>query len=117
MANIVGIGTDCVDINRFRNLSDAFLKKVFTEKEIEYCTSKKSQAQHFAGKFAAKEAAIKSIKGLGEKVPMNKIEVLNDDDGAPAVSIQDKRFSKYTILLSVSHSDTMAIAFSISTEK
>ncbi len=117
MGNIVGIGIDCVDIARFENLGKHFLEKVFTKREIEYCKSKKSSAQHFAGRFAGKEALIKAMDGIGKKVAMNKIEILNSATGAPDANILDGGFSKYKIFLSISHSRSVATAFSIVAEK
>ena len=56
-------GTDIIEIERVKesieNIGEKFLKRVFTDKEIEYCESKKAQKyQHYAGRFAAKESSI-----------------------------------------------------------
>ena len=59
--SIRGIGVDCVDISRFEDLKAHFIKKVYTRKEIKYCRSKMAPAQHFAGRFAGKEAVIKAM--------------------------------------------------------
>ena len=57
-------GTDIIEIERIKesieNIGEKFLKRVFTDKEIEYCESKKVQKyQHYAARFAAKEATFK----------------------------------------------------------
>ncbi len=117
MGKIVGIGVDCVEISRFEGLTKSFVSKVFTEKEAEYCRSRKSRAQHFAGRFAAKEAIIKAMDGAGKRVAMHDIEVLNSESGAPNAKILSKGFSRYDIHLSISHSRNVATAFSIVTEK
>jgi holo-[acyl-carrier protein] synthase len=113
MSEIIGIGTDCVEIPRFRSITDSFIRKVFTKREIEYCRGKKNQAQHFAGRFAAKEAIIKAVPGLGAKVPLNRIEILNDNEGMPKAYVQSNEFPNCGILLSISHSDKLAIAFCV----
>ena len=65
MDKIFGLGTDIVDINRFKDMiyenNKKFYKKIFVESEIEYCLKFKNSEQHFAGKFAIKEAVKKSI--------------------------------------------------------
>lgn len=62
----VKCGTDIIEIKRIKNsiekLGDKFIKKIFTEKEISYCENKKNQKyQHYAARFAAKEAAFKAL--------------------------------------------------------
>ena len=59
-------GTDIIEIDRIKEniekLEDKFKNRIYTEKEIEYCESKKAQKyQHYAGKFAGKEAVFKAI--------------------------------------------------------
>lgn len=62
---IVGIGIDMVEIERIERMAarygDAFLSKVFTPEEVEFCSTKKRPAQHYAARFAAKEAALKAL--------------------------------------------------------
>ena len=79
-------GTDIIEIERIKesieNLDEKFLKKVYTEKEIEYCEKKKNQKyQHYAVRFAAKEAIYKAIsETLKDKysVTWTDIEIIND---------------------------------------
>ena len=65
MNKIFGIGVDIVDINRFKNMdyknNKKFYQKIFLDSEIEYCLKFKNSEQHFAGKFAAKEAVKKAV--------------------------------------------------------
>ncbi|MGN1203079.1 MAG: holo-ACP synthase [Eubacterium sp.] len=77
------IGTDIVRISRIEKSikSDAFMQKVFTGKEREYC----KRAESYAGIFAAKEAYFKAI-GTGIKFPLTDIEILHDDKGKPFIS-------------------------------
>ena len=62
----VSCGIDIIEINRIKEsiekLGDSFLNRIFTENEIRYCESKKNQKyQHYAARFAAKEAAFKAL--------------------------------------------------------
>ncbi len=107
------VGVDIELISRFQDLSinksKLFLSKIFTKAEIEYCFSKKNPAQHLAVRFAAKEAVVKAISYFGkENVPLNKIEVVKKNNGAPLIKLVG-----YNIRLSLSHCKDMAIAFII----
>ena len=111
------IGTDLVDIDRIElsieKYQDKFLDKVFSIKEQEYCQSKSKPAIHYAGRFAAKEAVIKSIKSSGYAKPIEfkSIIILNNPDGSPYL-ILDLSF-KGSVKVSISHTETHAIAFAI----
>ena len=91
----ISCGTDIIEIERIKesieDLGDKFLNRVFTEKEIQYCESKKSQKyQHYAARFAAKEAAFKAISyRLKDKyeISWKDIEVENDKSGRPKLTI------------------------------
>lgn len=121
-------GTDIIEIDRIKesieSLGKNFLERVFTEKEIQYCESKKAQKyQHYAAKFAAKEAIFKAISSefIKEK---NKYEIgwkdyatENDILGRPKVSV-DANFLKnkfckgkiHQIDISLSHCKEYAVA-------
>jgi len=111
------IGTDLVDIDRIQLSIDKyqtkFLDRVFSIKEQEYCKSKSKPSIHFAGRFAAKEAVIKSIKSSGYSQPIefNSIKILNNPDGSPYV-VFDIPF-KGRVKVSISHTETHAIAFAL----
>ena len=87
-------GTDIIEIDRIKesieNLENRFINEIFTEKEIEYCESKKkSRYQHYAARFAAKEALFKAIsKLLNSKYELSwkNAEILNDENGKPYIS-------------------------------
>ena len=74
MMEIFNIGIDIINIERFKKKEYAknkkFYQKIFTNSEIRYCLEFKNSSEHFAGKFAIKEAVRKTIK---EKIPFNKI--------------------------------------------
>ena len=108
---ISNIGTDIVDINRFRkkeyNENKKFYDKIFTRSEIKYCLSFKNNSEHFAGKFAIKEAVKKSIK---ENISFKEI-LTNHKKSKPQVILKKKL--NYRFLVSVSHEKDYAIAMVI----
>lgn len=109
-------GTDIIEIERIKKsiekLGDNFLNRVYTIKEIEYCESKKKQKyQHYAARFAAKEAVFKAIsKELEDKYKINwkDIEVLNDEQSRPYVLIKNEK--RTDIDISISHCKEYAVA-------
>lgn len=95
------IGIDIVKISRMESSikSSAFMKKVFTEKEQEYC----KRTESFAGIFAAKEAYFKAL-GTGIRLPLTQIEVLHDGNGKPYLNgIENSD-------MSISHDGDYAVA-------
>ena len=112
-------GTDIIEIERIKenieNIGEKFLKRVFTDKEIEYCESKKVQKyQHYAGRFAAKEAAFKAIsKILKDKysVCWKDFEVVNDEQGRPQINLFNINTDEIeSIDVSISHCKLYATA-------
>ena len=91
------VGTDIIEVSRIEKLikekGDKFLNKIYTQDEIKYCESKgPNKYQHYAGRFAAKEAVFKVLNGkrvLGDSLIFKNIEILNKNDGAPYVNILD----------------------------
>ena len=91
----VTCGTDIIEIARIEEsinkLGEKFLERVFTKYEIEYCESKNIQKyQHYAARFAAKEAAFKAISWkIKDKyeVCWKDFEVVNDKQGRPKLNI------------------------------
>ena len=112
------IGVDIIEIERVQQSieSDRFCERVFTKNEIEYCESKKSQkAQHYAGRFAGKEAVFKAISELLSNkydIEWKDIEIINDKNGRPQVNIlkTDLRDKVKSIDISISHCKTYAVA-------
>lgn len=115
-------GTDIIEIERIKKsiekLGDSFLHKVYTDNEIEYCEGKKKQKyQHYAARFAAKEATFKAIsKGLKDKYKINwkDIEVVNNSQGRPAVFMNG--IEQKNIDISISHCKEYAVATVVSFE-
>ena len=84
-------GIDIVEVKRVRSIikkRKRSLRKLFTDKEIGYCMSKKDPYPHFASRFAAKEAFLKAVSfGWQGKLKWTDIEICNDRFGKPEVSI------------------------------
>lgn len=115
---IIKTGIDVIEVSRIENnikkFGDSFLKRIYTDKEIEYCESKNVQKyQSYAGRFAAKEAVFKAISAfLNNKfeIEWKDIEVLNDKNGRPFVNYLGKDIGALNIDISISHVDSLAIA-------
>ena len=115
-------GTDIIEIGRIKssieNTGTKFLNKVFTKKENEYSESKNKQKyEHYAGKFAAKEAVFKAVsKSLNDKysVTWKDIEILNDMQGRPYINLLNIDMEKIeNIDVSISHCKEYATANAI----
>ena len=120
MPNIMGLGIDATDIDRvasvIRRYGDRFLTRVFTDAEVAYSTRRRVPAIHFAGRFAAKEAAMKALgTGHTQEVLWRDVEVVRVD-GPPQLRFHGgaaKRFASMgaeSSLLTITHSETLAIA-------
>ena len=111
-------GVDIIEIDRIKQsieeTNGKFCERVYTQKEIEYCESKKMQKyQHYAARFAAKEAVLKAISQLLQSkfdIEWKEIEVLNDDEGRPFVNLLKKDIPIDEIDISISHCKTYAVA-------
>ncbi len=117
-ASNFAIGVDIESVERFKKAdimkNAAFLNKVFTRSELDYCLASKWPEQHLGARFAGKEAVIKALAflkraGLGYK----DIEITNDEDGLPTTKIRKAGFDDLEIKLSLSHSRQEAIAFAL----
>jgi holo-[acyl-carrier protein] synthase len=120
---IFGTGIDIIEVDRVsKQVSDSkgFREQIFTEREIKYCESKRSKAQNYAVRFAAKEAFFKAL-GTGWRGGMawNEVEVLNNRLGKPEIVVHGK-IKKYLekkkitgIHVSLSHINNFANAFVI----
>ncbi len=108
-----GIGIDITNISKFENISFTekleFYKKIFLKSEIDYCLKFKNPYERFAGKFAIKEATIKSIN---EKINMIDIETFHSNN-KPAIRINKNKI-RYNFLVSISHDEKTAVAVVIS---
>jgi holo-[acyl-carrier protein] synthase len=120
VSNILGLGLDATDINRIADTieryGERFLRRVFTEGEVAYCTRRKVPAIHFAGRFAAKEATMKALgTGHSQGVLWRDVEVVRRG-GPPQLALQGgaaRRFAAMgasSSLVTITHSDALAIA-------
>ena len=116
---IKGIGIDLVSIRRIERVIQRwglkFVLKVFTLTEIEYCEARERRYQHYAARFAAKEAAVKML-GQARGIGWKDIEVRNDKNGKPGLLLHGKarllaeEMGIKKIHLAISHEKEMAVA-------
>jgi len=110
----INIGIDIIDIERFKKIhyskKPSLYKKMFLSSEIKYCIQFKNQHEHFAGKFAIKEAVKKAIN---EPISLLEIETTYNKS-KPQVKLRGKLKNKYIFLTSLSHDKNIAIAVVIS---
>ncbi len=113
---IFGIGTDIVNIKRMekslKRHGNKFKKRVFSEKEIDYCEKKKNSSAFYAKRFAAKEAFSKAMgTGIRKDLTLKNIEIINDKNGKPSIKLKGSvnvflkkkiKNKKYNIYLSLS---------------
>ncbi|HCV42313.1 MAG TPA: holo-[acyl-carrier-protein] synthase [Bacteroidetes bacterium] len=115
---IKGIGIDILEIQRIQKsvatFGNDFLEKIFTSAEIRYCTAKHNAAQHFAARFAAKEAVSKAFAtGWRGNFSWKDIEVTNDELGKPYIALSGKlkeTLAHASIFVSLSHSESHVVA-------
>ena len=105
------VGIDIVEVHRIERLikNKAFLEKIYTKEEIKYCSGKKNKGQHFAVRFAAKEAVWKAL--MEKNVTHKDIGVKNLVNGRPEVFIKGKK--RNNIDISLSHTKEHAVACAI----
>jgi len=111
----MNIGIDIEEIKRFKNLlkDKKFIERIFSKDEIEYCLSKKKNSvQHFAVRFAGKEAVWKAIN-KSKKLTITDISFKNSISGKPLVYIKNKITKN--IEVSFSHNNTTVVAVAVST--
>lgn len=115
----LGCGIDIIEISRIKdgieNLGENFINKIFTKNEIKYCENKEKQKyQHYAARFATKEAAFKALSKKLEKkyeISWKDIEVLNDKNGRPYLNIRNiEKYNIKNIDVSISHCKEYAVS-------
>ena len=117
---ISGLGIDMIEVERVAEKmarAEGFREMVFSKKEIEYCEQKKNKFEHYAVRFAAKEAFYKAIgSGWMNGTAFNEIEITNDEKGKPSIVLLGDTSQLMTqmgiknILVSLTHLKTMASA-------
>ncbi len=118
---VLAIGIDVVEIERIERaverLGDRFLDRVFTPAEREYCDARAARFVHYAGRFAAKEAAMKALgTGWAEGVAWREVEILPSAGGPPKLSLHGVARERFDALgatralVSISHTHALAVA-------
>ena len=122
--NILGIGTDIIECLRIAQMierhGELFIRRVYTEHEIGYCSTKKASTQHYAGRWAAKEAVLK-VLGTGWKkgISWRDVEVRNKPSGAPTITLYAgardvaEQLGIQKLHISISHCRSHATAYSV----
>lgn len=116
---MVSSGVDIIEIQRVQdsieNIGEKFKRKVYTDNEIKYCESKKANKyQHYAARFAAKEAIFKAISRFLESkydFSWKNVEILNDEEGKPIINFIGIEFKQISSIdISISHCKEFAVA-------
>ena len=112
-------GTDIVEIERIEKsisrTNGKFIEEIYTQKEIEYCESKKNaKYQHYAARFAAKEAIFKAISDFltnKYQISWQNVQILNNEQGRPYIEFIGVEFNQIkSIDISISHCKQYATA-------
>ena len=118
---IIGLGVDIAEVRRVQAAIERrgarFLRRVYTPAEVEYCERFKNKFERYAGRFAAKEAAMKALgTGWSRGVRWLDIEVVREVSGRPTIVLAGQaakiagRLGVKRISLSITHTDEQALA-------
>ncbi len=121
---VLGIGTDIIECLRIAQMierhGELFINRVYTPYEIRYCSSRKQATQHYAGRWAAKEAILKALgTGWRRGISWRDIEVRNDNLGKPVVGLRGgardlvEQLGIREMLVSISHCRSHAMAYAL----
>ncbi|MFO0011665.1 MAG: holo-ACP synthase [Planctomycetota bacterium] len=124
---VVGIGTDIIECVRIAQMiekhGEMFLTRVFTAREIQYCSTRRAAKEHYAGRWAAKEAVLKVLgTGWARGILWTDIEVVNEVSGAPAIRLENRAAEIAAergirnVQVSISHCRAYATAFAVGTD-
>lgn len=122
--NILGIGTDIVECLRIAQMierhGELFISRVYTPLEIEFCSSRKAATQHYAGRWAAKEAVLKALgTGWIRGITWRDVEIRNQASGKPTIALAGgarnvcEQNGIEEMLISISHCRSHATATAI----
>lgn len=122
--NVFGIGTDIIECLRIAQMierhGELFINRVYTSSEIDYCSSRKAATQHYAGRWAAKEAILKAMgTGWARGIRWRDIEIRNEVGGAPIVALGGgardvcETLGITRVLISISHCRSHATAYAL----
>lgn len=122
--NVFGIGTDIIECLRIAQMierhGDLFINRIYTPHEVDYCSSRKAATQHYAGRWAAKEAILKAMgTGWARGIRWRDIEIRNEIGGAPLVRLGGgardicSSLGITKMLISISHCRSHATAYAL----
>ena len=126
--NVLGIGTDITEVLRIAQMierhGELFIGRVYTQAEIDYCRARTMATQHFAGRWAAKEAVLKALgTGWRRGVSWRDVEVTNGAAGRPVATLRGgtaemaERMGIRCILVSISHCRSHATAYAVALDE
>ncbi len=117
---LAGIGVDMLEISRMERVIErrpSFLRRVFTDEECAYCDRTARPAEHYAARFAAREAVLKALGcGFSDGVRVKDVSVVNDETGRPQAKLEGRaaeiaaKQGVREIALSISHTRGVAVA-------
>lgn len=119
---ICGIGTDIAQVSRFKKWvkDPKMLERFFNEKERSSAKSEAAACQHYAARFAAKEAFSKALGTGISGFDLKDVYITNNSEGAPllniegaALSLMKERYGDCKTFVSLSHEKEYAVAFVI----
>jgi holo-[acyl-carrier protein] synthase len=124
MARIIGIGTDIIECLRIAQMierhGELFINRVYTQHEIQYCQSRKLSTQHYAARWAGKEAVLKALgTGWRKGISWRDVEIRNDPGGRPVVALRGgvrdvvEELGIIDMHISLSHCRSHATAYAI----
>lgn len=119
---VIAIGTDIIECQRIArmisNHGQVFLDRVFTPAEIDYCSGRKMDYQHYAARWAAKEAVLKTLgTGWARGISWTDVELTHLPGGQPIISLYNRaaEIAKENgigqVLVTISHTHEYAVAF------
>lgn len=121
---VMGVGIDTVECSRIdqaiQRHGDRFLKRIYTEQEIEYCYAMRNPVPHLAARFAAKEAVSKAFTtGIGKHLGWRSIEILKGVRNEPLVQLDQQGLALLehlqgsAVLISLSHTENVGQAVAL----
>jgi holo-[acyl-carrier protein] synthase len=121
---LIGIGTDIIECVRIAKMiekhGETFLGRVYTAREIQYCSTRRAATQHYAGRWAAKEAVLKVLgTGWAKGIQWTDIEIVNEVSGAPKIRLANRaaeialNLRIREVQISISHCRAYATAFAV----
>jgi holo-[acyl-carrier protein] synthase len=118
---LIGTGVDLIEVERIaqsiERYGERFLRRIYTDDEIAYCSRRRSSAESFAARFAAKEAGAKALgTGISRGVTWSEFQVERQPGGRPVLALRGRaallarELGVKTISLSLTHTGSLAMA-------